>query len=91
MPELKLPEVFDQRAARSVSQQLMGQIGQSMKIDASEVRRLGGVGVELLIAAQRQWQDDNALFEISDWSKDALDALSRLGCDPGIFDMENHA
>lgn len=88
MPELKLPEVFDQRAAQTIALQLIGYIGQAVVIDASAIRRLGGVGVEMLISAQRQWQNDNADFEIKDWSIDAREALTRLGCDPELFDVE---
>ena len=88
MPELKLPEVLDQRGAQTVSAQLLSQLGQDMILDASGIRRLGAVGVEMLIAAHHQWEQDGTAFEIRNWSQDALKALSILGVTPQAFAME---
>ncbi|MDD7972414.1 STAS domain-containing protein [Roseinatronobacter alkalisoli] len=88
MPDLKLPEVLDQRGAQIVATQLLERTGQDMRIDASAITRLGAVGLEMLIAAHRQWQEDGARFEIENWSDAALRTLAILDADPQTLNLE---
>lgn len=88
MPDFKLPQVLDQRGAQTVSARLLDQLGQALSLDASDIRRLGAVGVEMLISAQRQWQADDVPFEVRDWSPEALKSLATLGVDPHALRVE---
>lgn len=88
MANFILPDVLDQRGAQNVSQQLIALVGQPLVIDASALRRLGAVGLEMLIATQRQWREDGANFHIQDWSPESLDMLMRLGSGPTAFQRE---
>lgn len=88
MPELKLPEVLDQNGTQAVAMQLLDLLGHALVIDASEIRRLSAVGVEMLVSAHRQWAADSIAFEVTDWSQDALKALSVLGFDPETLRVE---
>lgn len=91
MPDLRLPEVLDQRGAQAVAAQLHDHLGQPVTVDAGALRRLGAVGAEMLIAAQRQWQADGVAFGVTGWPPEALSALAVLGLDPGDFTVEGRA
>ncbi|WFE74026.1 STAS domain-containing protein [Roseinatronobacter sp. S2] len=88
MPELKLPEVLDQRGAQIMATQLLDRLEQDVVLDATDVRRLGGAGLEMLISAQRQWQEDCKQFEIRNWSPAILKVLEVLGLDPQSLRVE---
>lgn len=88
MPELKLPEVLDQRGAQIVATQLLDRLGEEMDLDARNLTRLGGAGLEMLIAAHRQWQEDCIRFEITNLSPSILRVLELLGVDPQTLRVE---
>ncbi|MCC5959283.1 MAG: STAS domain-containing protein [Rhodobacteraceae bacterium] len=88
MPELKLPEVLDQRGAQIVATQLLDRLEQDLVLDATDVRRLGGAGLEMLISAQHQWQEDCKQFEIRNWSPAILKVLEVMGVDPQSLRVE---
>lgn len=88
MPELKLPELLDQNGAQVVAMQFLEQLGQPLVVDASDIRRLSAVGVEMLVSAHRQWDADRVAFAVKNWSQDALNALAILGLDPETLRVE---
>ncbi|MGY6703714.1 STAS domain-containing protein [Roseinatronobacter sp.] len=88
MPELKLPEVLDQRGAQRVATQLLDRLGEGIVLDASEIRRLGGAGLEMLISAHRQWHEDGMSFETRHWPDSILNAFEILGVDPKDLNVE---
>ncbi|MGP9789103.1 STAS domain-containing protein [Roseinatronobacter sp. NSM] len=88
MPELKLPEVLDQRGAQIVATQLLDRLGEDVNLDARNLTRLGGAGLEMLIAAHRQWQEDCIRFEISNLSSSILRVFEILDVDPQTLRVE---
>ncbi|TVP73314.1 MAG: STAS domain-containing protein [Rhodobacteraceae bacterium] len=88
MPDIQLPEILDQRAAQKVATLLIEEIGKPIKLDASAITRLGTIGVEMLLAAQRQWQSDGVAFEVCDWSANAEKAIATLGLSTTQFQVE---
>jgi chemotaxis protein CheX len=56
---LELSEVLDLKAAAPLHQALMAMRGAPMVLDASKVQRLGGLCLQLLMAAQTAWRTDD--------------------------------
>jgi chemotaxis protein CheX len=86
---LKLPQTLDVAAVRAVQKDLLGRRGMTMTIDASKLERIGALGVELLIAAHRQWQKDENVLHITGLSDTVKDAFTDLGLDAGTLDVRN--
>lgn len=85
MPALTLPETLDRKAAFELSKTLLEHRGSEIELDASGIHRLGAIGVEVLIAAQRQWQAESIKFQVDNWSEAALQALDAIGASPDLF------
>jgi len=84
---LKLPQTLDVAAVRAVREDLLGRRGTATTVDASEVERIGALGIELLIAAQRQWQKDESVLQLVGLSGTVTDAFKDLGLDPATLDI----
>jgi chemotaxis protein CheX len=63
---MKLPPVLDIGAAAPLRSQLMERRGQPLELDASAVERLGGLCLQVLIAARNLWSLDGVKFAILD-------------------------
>lgn len=55
---LKLPAVLDLNAAEPLKAELLARRGQGVTIDASDVERLGGLCLQVLLSAKRTWAAD---------------------------------
>ncbi len=53
-----LPESLDLASVASVHRDLLGLRGADLDVDASLVRKLGGLGLQLLLAAEASWDRD---------------------------------
>jgi chemotaxis protein CheX len=82
---LQLPPVMDLTAAAPLTERLLSMRGVDLAVDASEVARLGGQCLQVLLAALKTWDADGAKLEILRPSQDFVDALRHLGIDPSIF------
>lgn len=78
-PRVTLPESLDLRAAQPLRDQLLATRGASVELDGSGVRRLGALGLQVLLAAERQWQADGQSLRLVDPSPDLLAGLKLLG------------
>ncbi|MGW9232985.1 STAS domain-containing protein [Pseudorhizobium sp. NPDC055634] len=79
---LKLSPVLDLNEASVLHGKLMELRGRDLKIDASQVERLGVQCVQVIVAAARAWQDDKKAF-IVEKASDAFDkTLQLIGIDP---------
>lgn len=76
-----LPEVLDLRAARPLSDQLKALSGAYVEIDASQVRRLGGQCLQVLLSAQSTWEANGGSLRFVDPSPEFLEALTLMGAD----------
>lgn len=55
---LVLPPILDLRSADTLKAALVSARGQALTIDASEVERIGGIGLQILLSAIRTWKAD---------------------------------
>jgi len=62
---LELSEVLDLKAAGPLNEQLLALQGQALILDASKVQRIGGLCLQVLIAAQAAWRADNNDFSVA--------------------------
>lgn len=61
---MRLPQILDLGAATPLWASLSGARGQALHLDASDVERLGGLCLQVLLAAQAQWRADGVDFSI---------------------------
>ena len=80
--QLKLGENLDLTAVTPLHKDLLSARGGALVIDASEVERIGGQRVQLLLSASKSWADDGVPFEIVNASDNFLSALALLGVGP---------
>lgn len=57
-PVITLPAIMDIRAAEPLKAELMKYRGQAVTLDASGVERLGGLCLQILLAAVKTWKAD---------------------------------
>ena len=76
---LELDPVLDMNAAAPLKSALLERRGQPIEIDASKVQRLGGLCLQLLLAARRSWADDGQPLEIKPRSEAFTDAMRLFG------------
>jgi chemotaxis protein CheX len=86
---LKLPQTLDVAAVRAVREDLLTRRGTATTMDASDIERIGALGVELLIAAQRQWQKDDSVLQLVGLSEAVTDAFTDLGLDAAVLGTRN--
>ena len=82
-----LPAILDLAAAAPLTERLLAARGSDLSIDASEVLRLGGQCLQVLLAAAKTWSVDGASFEIAKPSPEFVDSLARFGIEPGVLAM----
>lgn len=74
---MELPAILDLNAAAIVHHELNNLRGKAVELDASGVERLGGVCLQLLLAARAAWAADGNGFKIANHSE-AFAASARL-------------
>lgn len=74
-----LPETLDMRAAAPLAAELLERRGQDLEVDASNVRRLGGQCLQVLLAAHACWKAEALGFQIVSPSSDFSEGLALLG------------
>ena len=80
--DLKLSPVLDLNEASVLHGQLMELRGRDLKIDASQVERLGVQCVQVIVAAARAWQADKKAFVVEKASDAFEKTLQLIGIDP---------
>lgn len=78
---LQLPEVMDLNAATPLAGELLTFRGSDLLVDASQVKRLGGQGIQLLLSALSTWRDDGLKLRVLDPSQAFKDVIQLLGID----------
>lgn len=64
MAEVKLADTLDVRAAAPLKAELAAHRGQDVTLDASDVVRLGGLCLQVLLAAEAAWRAQGHQFRI---------------------------
>jgi chemotaxis protein CheX len=76
---IRLSPVLGLKDAAPLCCELVSQRGRSVVLDASQVSRLGGQCLQVLLAARAAWDVDGAAFAVADPSPDFTDGLALLG------------
>ncbi len=66
--EYKLPPAVDLSSAKMIAADLVERRGNALSIDASDVGRTGGLGLQVLLSAKKSWEDDGVALTFSKWS-----------------------
>jgi chemotaxis protein CheX len=89
MAELRLAPVLDLNAAAPLKAAFLEHRGEPLEVDASQVQRLGGLCLQVLIAARHGWAEDGRPLSITPRSPAFDEALGLFGaadqfaaCDP---------
>lgn len=81
MDTLVLDPVLDMKASGPLKAALIERRGRPVEVDASDVQRLGGLCLQVLLAAGRTWADDGCAFAITPRSAAFDEALAQFGAD----------
>ncbi|MBV0892505.1 STAS domain-containing protein [Paracoccus sp. Z118] len=76
---LQLAPRLDLPAARPLAQALLDRAGSDLTIDAGNVAHLGGLALQVLLAAERRWRADGARLTILPRSAAFVQALQLFG------------
>jgi len=76
---LTLGDSLDMTAAGPLQKELLSRRGKPVTLDASQVRRVGGQCLQVLLAAQTTWAADGADFQIIEPSNEFSDGLALMG------------
>jgi chemotaxis protein CheX len=74
-----LPPVVDAASVGPLRSSLLDQRGGDLEVDASQVQRIGGLGLQVLIAASRAWAAQGRSFAIVRASPPFNDMLRLTG------------
>jgi chemotaxis protein CheX len=88
---LKLREALDITEAAPLAGELLKLRGSETRIDASEVRKLGGQCLQALLCASAAAAHEGTLFEIVSPSDDFLRSIEAYGLDMSHFSSQEHA
>ncbi len=78
-PTLALPPVLDIAAVAPLCEQLLALRGAPLRLDGSGVERLGGLGLQVLLAACRTWAEDGQPIQLAAPSPALADQLAAFG------------
>ena len=78
---LRLDEELDLSAAAPLKVALQARRGEALALDASAVQRLGGLCLQVLLAAAEAWRADELALEITEPSEAFSKAVRQLGAD----------
>jgi len=76
---MQLPDNLDLKAAGPLREALLGARGAALQVDASAVRRLGGLCLQVLLSAEATWATDGHDFVISPASAAFAEGARRMG------------
>jgi chemotaxis protein CheX len=76
---LELPEVLDIKAATPLAVEFLSLRGRPILVNASRVRQLGGLCLQVLLSAAKTWRIDESSFALVNPSTDFTEGLARLG------------
>jgi chemotaxis protein CheX len=85
---LQLESILDLGAAERLHAQLTELRGRPLDIDASQVERLGGLGLQVLLSARNTWRVDGQPVVIGSASAAFQDAWAIFAA-PGFNDQPN--
>jgi len=79
---IKLQERLDFHAAPNLKAEIIGQVGNDLKINASSVTHMGTLCLQVLVAASKDWAGNGLKFELTSPSDTCASQLSLHGFSP---------
>lgn len=79
---IALPEALDLVAAKPLALTLLSMRGSDIRVDASQVTRIGGQCLQVLLSAAATWKADHAIFKVVAPSQEFIGGLKLLGVEP---------
>lgn len=79
---LVLPSRLDLPAVGPLAQDILDHAGGDLVLDAGQVEHLGGLGLQVLLAAAQTWDADGAALKVTPRSAAFSHALDVFGLDP---------
>ncbi|MES1199513.1 MAG: STAS domain-containing protein [Pseudomonadota bacterium] len=76
---MQLPWILDLNAAQPLQQALLAARGRPLALDAAQVERMGGLCLQVLVAAESTWIADAQPFVIENRSAAFEEALRVFG------------
>jgi len=76
---LRLDAILDLKAAGGLHSALMARRGHDLMVDVSEVRRLGGQCLQVLLAATKAWSADGRALSFEAPSEAFIQSLHQFG------------
>lgn len=75
----RLPEIMDLKAAAPLRAQLLELRGKPIELDGTDVQRLGGLCLQVLLSARDSWNNDGMPFSLAATSETLEQSLSLFG------------
>lgn len=85
---LLLAETLDITEVTPLSSELLRLRGSDMRIDASQVRKLGAQCMQALLCASTTWTQDGTRLELIDPSPDFIQSVQAYGLDIDLFSSQ---
>ncbi len=80
--DLRLPAILDLSAAAPLAEELLRLRGRPVSLDASQVERLGGLCLQVLLSARATWAEDSLRLDIARRSAAFDEALALFASPP---------
>lgn len=77
--EVSLSPVLDLQAAEPLRAELLALRGRPLRIDASQVSRMGGLCLQVLLSARVSWAEDSLPIRVESPSESFLEQLAAFG------------
>lgn len=90
MAALALPETLDLKAAGPLKAAFLQCRGDAIEVEAGQVRRLGGLCLQILLAASKAWAQDGKAFSIKGPSEAFLETTRLFGADGALLSADIH-
>ena len=79
---IRLPATIDRYASLRLADELLAERGRPVRLDASQVIRLGALALQVLLSASRSWATDGQRFIVEAPSDVFKTAMARFGAPP---------
>jgi chemotaxis protein CheX len=76
---VSLPAILDLQAADPLRAELLALRGRPLDIDASQVARMGGLCLQVLLSARRTWEADGLPLRIDQPSEAFIEQMAAFG------------
>ncbi|ADG12175.1 STAS domain-containing protein [Caulobacter segnis] len=88
MAAIALPENLDLKAAVPLKAALLARRGAPIEIEADQVRRFGGLCLQVLLAARKAWDHDGQSFSIKGPSEAFVETTRLFGAEKALLSAE---